>query len=101
MMTGKYGSNRVGWNQRGPTNKQMFEWAKEESEQLDPESYYWQNKAQNAIYSLGDSIGYDACRAFGEAVYPGETIDGFTWQHIHNTYTAELARVQAEQEPGQ
>jgi hypothetical protein len=102
-MAGKYGSNRVGWNQRGPSDKDLFDQAKARSEQSNPESYYWQNKTHNMKFALIDAMGEDEFVAYAESIFPGDTIDDFTWRQIFETYEAKLEQVNAarlDQEAG-
>ena len=96
-MPNKMGSNRVGWNQRGPTNRELMQQAREESEVLNPESYYWQNATWNMIYALAEKMGRDEFEAFAELTFPGDSIDQYTWKQIHGTYFAKLERLQFEE----
>lgn len=90
-MPGKYGSNRVGWNQRGPGIRDQMADAIERS---NPESYYWQNKTKNVKLALIEAMGDVDFVAFAESTFPGQVIDGFTWQQIYKTYASKLAEVQ-------
>lgn len=96
-MANKQGSNRIGWNQRGPTNREIMQQAKEKSEELNPESYYWQNASWNMVAALAEKMGEVEFEAFAELTFPGESIDQYTWKQIHDTYAAKLARVKVEE----
>lgn len=96
-MPNKMGSNRIGWNQRGPTTRDQVAWAKQQSEINNPESYYWQQQTFIVKDLLIKAIGEDAFIAFADCIFPGKTIDDYSWQQIHDTYDAKLARVKTEQ----
>jgi outer membrane biogenesis lipoprotein LolB len=86
-MPNKSGSNRVGWNQRGPTDAQMLRDAQERS---DPESYHWQNKTRNYKMRLCEVMGDAEFEAWADRAFPGDTIDDATWKQIAELYAAKL-----------
>lgn len=90
-MPGKYGSNRVGWNQRGPGIREQLANAIERS---NPDSYHWRNKTHNARLALIEAMGDVDFVAFAESTFPGQSIDDFTWRQICVTYDSKLAEVQ-------
>ena len=90
-MPNRQGSNRIGWNQRGPTIRDQMADAIERS---NPESYYWQNRTHNARLALIEAMGDVDFVAFAESTFPDQAIDGFTWQQIYKTYASKLAEVQ-------
>ena len=90
-MPNRRGSNRIGWNQRGPTIRGQMANAIERS---NPESYYWQNKTHNVRLALIEAMGEVDFNAYVESTLPGKTINDFTWQQIYKTYASKLAEVQ-------
>lgn len=86
-MPNRSGSNRIGWNQRGPTIKQQMEWVRELG---DPDSYHWQNKANNLKYKLVEIMGPDEFEDFADMTWPGESINSWTWHGIYDLYLAKL-----------
>lgn len=96
-MANKQGSNRIGWNQRGPTNRELMQQAREGSERLNPESYYWQNETWNLIHALAEKMGRVEFDAFAGLTFPGDSIDQYTWKQIRDTYAAKLERLHVEE----
>ena len=92
-MPNRHGSNRIGWNQRGPTIKDQMRWARELS---NPDSYHWQNQTHNAKLALIEAMGLDDFEAYAESIFPGDSIESYTWQQIYDTYAAKLARIKAD-----
>jgi hypothetical protein len=86
-MTDKHGSNRYGWNQRGPRDADVMNHAREIS---DPESYYWQNKTRNFKLRLIEVMGGEQFVEWAERVFPGATIDEATWKQIAEQYEHKL-----------
>ena len=95
-MANKQGSNRIGWNQRGPTNRELIQQAEDKSELIDPESYYWQNSTWNLVAALAEKMGEAEFEDFAELTFPGDSIDQYTWKQIHDTYAAKLERLPVE-----
>lgn len=96
-MPNRMGSNRIGWNQRGPTNRELLQQAREQSEKLNPESYHWQNATYNLVAALAERMGKEEFEEWAEMVFPGDSIEDYTWKQIHDTYLAKLERLQAEE----
>jgi len=95
-MPDKTGSNRIGWNRRGPSISQQMDNAHFQSEVLDPESKYWQGKAEISQDLLISSMGEGEFVEWANRVFPGETIDQATWKEIADLYDQKFRRIQAE-----
>jgi len=93
MMANKMGSNRIGWNQRGPTNRELMQQARDLSNY---DSYHWENATLNLKAALCERMGDQEFEEWVEGVFPGETIDLYTWKQIHDTFLAKLERIQLE-----
>ena len=95
-MPNKSGSNRIGWNRRGPSISQQMDNARFQSEVLDPESKYWQGKVEITKDLLITSMGEVEFVEWADRVFPGETIDQATWKEIAELYDQKFRRIQAE-----
>lgn len=95
-MPDKSGSNRIGWNQRGPTVSDQLETAKEQSEIANPDSDYWKFRAYQSVDYLVSCMGASEFEEWAERLLPGDTIDELTWKEIHTFYDGKFQRVQAE-----
>ena len=88
-MPSSHDYGRSGWNKRGPTIASQLQNAKEIS---DPNSYHWQNKANNAKLALEEVMGGDQFEAWIERLWPGDTIDSVTWKEICEMFVVKLER---------
>ena len=52
---------------------------------INPESNHWEAQAQQAQRRLAELLGPDDYRLWAEITWPGETIDGRSWQQIFDT----------------
>ena len=95
-MPDKNGSNRIGWNQRGPTDKDILADALEQSQILDPDSDYWRNRTYLSRNHLVLCMGEKEFEEWAERMFPGESIDSVPWKSIHSAYDEKFQRVQAE-----
>lgn len=48
-----------------------------------PDGQYWRLGVQSLQQQLTDVIGKEKYEAFAEMVWPGEAIDGKTWQEVY------------------
>ncbi len=96
VMPDKSGSNRIGFNRRGPSDKDILADALEQSEIMDPNSRYWMNRTYQTIDMLVDCMGKAEFQEWAERMYPGESIDSVSWSDIHTAYDEKFQRVQAE-----
>ena len=95
-MPDKSGSNRIGWNRRGPGVSEQIENARHQSEIANPESYYWKNRTCITRDHLADCMGDKEFMEWVERLLPGDSIDQMTWKEIHEFYNEKFQRVQAE-----
>ena len=95
-MPDKSGSNRIGWNRRGPSEKDLFESALEQSGIANPESDYWKNRTYQARDHLADCMGDQEFVEWVERLLPGDTIEEMTWEELHVFYDGKFQRIQAE-----
>jgi hypothetical protein len=95
-MPDKSGSNRIGWNQRGPTDKDILADAIEISEIMDPNSRYWMNRTYQTRDMLVDCMGEKEFEEWAERMFPGIEIDSVSWSDIHSAYDGKFQRIQAE-----
>lgn len=95
-MPDKSGSNRIGFNRRGPSVKDQIDNARRLSAMNNPESRYWENRAKFTMDMLLSCVGEEEYKRLGEERFPGRSIDDFTWKEIHEAYDGMFQRVQAE-----
>ncbi len=95
-MPDKSGSNRIGFNRRGPSVNDEMENALHQSELLDPDSDYWQARTFRSKDFLRQCMGDKEFEEWAERMFPGDTIDQATWKEIHEAYDGKFQRVQAE-----
>ncbi len=95
-MPDKTGSNRIGFNRRGPGVSEQLESAKMQSEILNPESDYWEIRTNITRDHLASCMGDQEFMEWIERLLPGDSIDGMTWEEIHKFYEGKFQRVQAE-----
>ncbi len=95
-MPDKSGSNRIGWNQRGPSDKDQFESAQARSEIVDPDSRYWENRTFQTKDLLVDCMGASEFEEWAGRLFPADTIDQISWKEIHEAYFGKLQRIQSE-----
>lgn len=86
-MATKSGSNRIGWNQRGPTDRELLQQAHERS---DPESYYWQNQTRNYKLRLCEVMGAAAFEEWADRLLPDDVLEQTTWKQIAELYQHKL-----------
>ena len=92
----KSGSNRIGWNQRGPSEKDQFKSALEQSGIANPDSGYWQIRTNIIRNCLAACMGDREFTEWAERLLPDDSIDELTWEEIHTFYDGKFQRVQAE-----
>lgn len=92
-MPNRFGSNRIGWNQRGPSNKDLFIAAKHTAEINDPDSIYWRQEAYFVKTKLSHAMGAINFEAWAESVYPGNSINDFTWREIYEAYQEKFVEI--------
>jgi hypothetical protein len=85
-MANKRGSNRIGWNRRGPSTADQLAQAQELG---NPNSYHWQNKARNYKQRLIDVMGEAAYMEWIDRLYPDDA-DDLTWQELAEQLEAKL-----------
>ena len=95
-MPDKNGSNRYGWNQRGPTVADQLETAMIQSEMSNPDSAYWKQRVAYSRNLLERYMGDREFKEWAERRFPGDSIDSFTWEEIHEAYSEKFQRVLAE-----
>ncbi len=95
-MPDKSGSNRIGFNRRGPGISEQIENARHQSEISNPDSYYWRSRAIHARDNLALCMGVKEFEEWVERLYPGDVIDSVPWKEIHEAYSQKFQRVQAE-----
>ena len=91
-MPTKSGSNRIGWNQRGPTNAQLLQRAKEESNH---DSALWEQRTWRIVEALKTQMTDIGFALWANRVFPGASIDEATWKQIHDLYKHKLDNVLA------
>ncbi len=95
-MPDKSGSNRIGWNQRGPTVRDQLKNALHQSGIANPDSDYWETRAFKSKDFLCQCMGNKEFEEWAERMFPGDTIDQATWKEIHEAYDMKFQRIQAE-----
>jgi hypothetical protein len=95
-MPDKSGSNRIGFNRRGPGVKEQIENARNQSEILDPDSDYWKFRTYQSIDYLVSCMGASEFEEWAERLFPADSIDQISWKEIHEAYDQKFQRVQAE-----
>ena len=95
-MPDKSGSNRVGWNQRGPSEKDQFKSAQARSEIVDPDSRYWESRTFQTKDLLIECMGEKEFGEWAKRLFPADTIDSVSWKEIHEAYEQKHQRIQAE-----
>lgn len=88
-MSNDWNYGRSGWNKRGPSDRELLANAIERSNE---NSFYWQRKALKARNELIEKMGCETFEGWAEDLWPGATIDDYSWKHIWNTYSHELER---------
>ena len=95
-MPDKSGSNRIGFNRRGPSVKEQMENALQQSEILDPDSKYWEIRTFQAKDHLVLCMGASEFDEWAERLFPGDVINDVPWKEIHEVYNEKFQRIQAE-----
>ena len=92
-MATNYNTGRTGWNQRGPSEKDML--AIQRQLRQDEDSPGWARKYVEACAELEALIGNRATDAWLERTWPGATIERYTWKELHDGVRAKIEQVPA------
>jgi len=95
-MPDKSGSNRIGWNRRGPSEKDQFKSAQARSEIVDTNSRYWENRTFQVKDLLIECMGEKEFEEWAERLFPALSIVAVPWKEIYEAYFGKLQRIQSE-----